>query len=170
MKSKEPKIREYSVIVKGILGTKEVLATSPIDAIYKLFDITSKDLIIKATKFESSANVSVELVKGLRKTKNYYTINFEADDVNNTAELRMRDIVKRRNIVGIFTKEYSIMQYNEEKHIIRIKKLNSSDSIIFEFNAINTGANVTYQTKEKVVKAYFDYDDIMGIRTWYITL
>ena len=48
--------------------------------------------------------------------------------------------------------------------------MNSSDSIIFEFNAINTGANVTYQTKEKVVKAYFDYDDIMGIRTWYITL
>ena len=39
MKSKEPKIREYSVIVKGILGTKEVLATSPIDAIYKLFDM-----------------------------------------------------------------------------------------------------------------------------------
>lgn len=171
MGAKSGKIKQYKVTVKD-METKFVDATSPIDAIYKSFNVNPSDIHIESVKYITTANTKVELIKGMKKSQNLYNITFVVEDEDITASLRMRDITKRKNIVSYFIKEYSLISYDEDKHIIQLKKSGCNERLTFIFNTINTFAKVMYVSDNGMVQRMqnFEYADVFGIRKWYETI
>lgn len=159
-------MKTYQVTVKGFLP-KVIEAESAIEAVCKISGMKKKDLKIESLKNETLADVVVELKSGLRKTKSFYKLTYVCDTVNDSAKLRMRDIVKLRNIVTTL-KPYSVYQYSEEEHLIKAKQSgNPNNYILFYFNKINTQAKVILVDGDFSCEDIFDYDDVKGLRNWY---
>lgn len=159
-------MKTYQVTVKGFLP-KVLEAESAIESVYKVSGMKKKDLEVESLKNETLADVVVELKSGLRKTKSYYKLTYVCDKGNDSAKLRMREIVKLRNIVTTL-KPYSVYQYSEDEHLIKAKQSGNPDNyILFYFNKINTQAKVILVDGDFSCEDIFDYDDIKGVRNWY---
>ena len=159
MANKAVKERTYEVSISDF-GKETVVAKTPVEAVCKLLHCKEgKDIILGSVNTKGLANVIVES-KGLRRTCSMYKLEFVVDKCD-TANMRMRDLYKKRNITSIL--KFNVVQYDEENHRIRLYN-DRDDYILFEFNKINTRAKVTTPTKNGV----FDYDDSFGLLRWYL--
>ena len=159
MANKAVKERTYEVSISDF-GKETVVAKTPVEAVCKLLHCKEgKDILLVSVNTKGLANVIVES-KGLRRTCSMYKLEFVVDRCD-TANMRMRDLYKKRNITSIL--KFNVVQYDEENHRIRLYN-DRDDYIIFEFNKINTRAKVTTPTKNGV----FDYDDSFGLLRWYL--
>ena len=159
MANKAVKERTYEVSISDF-GKETIVAKTPVEAVCKLLHCKEgKDIILGSVNTKGLANVFVES-KGLRRTCSMYKLEFVVDKCD-TANMRMRDLYKKRNITSIL--KFNVVQYDEDNHRIRLYN-DRDDYIIFEFNKINTRAKVTTPTKNGV----FDYDDSFGLLRWYL--
>lgn len=159
MSEQQKKERTYKVSFSD-LGTEIITARTPVEAICKLLHCKDgKDINLTSVNTKGLANVVVES-KGIRKTCSMYKLEFVVDKCD-TANMRMRDLYKKRNITSIL--KFKIAQFDEENH--RIKLSNDRDNyVLFEFNKINTRAKVSTAKKS----ATFDYDDSFGLLEWFL--
>lgn len=159
MANKAVKEREYEVSISDF-GKETIVAKTPVEAVCKLLHCKEgKDIILGSVNTKGLANVIVES-KGLRRTRSMYKLEFVVDRCD-TANMRMRDLYKKRNITSIL--KFNVVQYDEDNHRIRLFN-DRDDYILFEFNKINTRAKVTTPKKNGV----FDYDDSFGLLRWYL--
>ena len=120
MANKAVKERTYEVSISDF-GKETVVAKTPVEAVCKLLHCKEgKDIILGSVNTKGLANVIVES-NGLRRTRSMYKLEFVVDRCD-TANMRMRDLYKKRNITSIL--KFNVVQYDEDNHRIRLYNSN----------------------------------------------